>query len=329
MATNKHANAAAAKAKKQKIILICRRRRIARAGRHPGPEADEAAARRAPPSPAEAVAATVAAVSVRPRRVAPRPPSGLGSAGQARGGRGRRDLARRHCRASEPGQLASFTPLRGQGSVRASRVDDERGVDRLARRRPRPRASDSATERRSAADGCDDPAAEPAAPDRVRDDHLDGEAAAAGGEADVPDGRTRCSCSSRSGRSRRRSASPAAAFDNGETVTLKLGKKLTLVNTATSVRYELKLVYTGIGAGDDRGLLERDDRPPTRAARRRLIVPRAAPPRRHAVIAQLATVALRSGVRRCRPSPTARSTHRVPSSPARSRRRTCPPPATR
>ena len=35
------------------------------------------------------------------------------------------------------------------------------------------------------------------------------------------------------------------SFDNGKTVTLKLGQKLTLVNTATSVRYQLKLVYTG------------------------------------------------------------------------------------
>jgi len=35
------------------------------------------------------------------------------------------------------------------------------------------------------------------------------------------------------------------SFDNGQPVTLVLGKKLTLVNTATGVRYELKLVYTG------------------------------------------------------------------------------------
>ena len=34
-------------------------------------------------------------------------------------------------------------------------------------------------------------------------------------------------------------------FDDGQTVTLALGKKLTLLNTATGVRYELKLVYTG------------------------------------------------------------------------------------
>ena len=35
------------------------------------------------------------------------------------------------------------------------------------------------------------------------------------------------------------------SFDNGKPVTLKFGKSLTLVNTATGVRYELKLVYTG------------------------------------------------------------------------------------
>jgi hypothetical protein len=34
-------------------------------------------------------------------------------------------------------------------------------------------------------------------------------------------------------------------FDDGATVTLTFGKKLTLANTATGVRYELKLVYTG------------------------------------------------------------------------------------
>jgi hypothetical protein len=35
------------------------------------------------------------------------------------------------------------------------------------------------------------------------------------------------------------------AFDDSETFALKLNKKVTLVNTATGVRYELKLVYTG------------------------------------------------------------------------------------
>ena len=35
------------------------------------------------------------------------------------------------------------------------------------------------------------------------------------------------------------------SFDDSQAVTLKLGKKVTLVNTATGVRYELKLVYTG------------------------------------------------------------------------------------
>lgn len=35
------------------------------------------------------------------------------------------------------------------------------------------------------------------------------------------------------------------SFDGGKPVTLNLGKKVTLVNTATGVRYVLKLVYTG------------------------------------------------------------------------------------
>jgi hypothetical protein len=35
------------------------------------------------------------------------------------------------------------------------------------------------------------------------------------------------------------------SFENGQNVTLTLGKKLTLLDTATGVRYELKLVYTG------------------------------------------------------------------------------------
>ena len=35
------------------------------------------------------------------------------------------------------------------------------------------------------------------------------------------------------------------SFTNGETLTLKLGKQVTLVNSATGARYVLKLVYTG------------------------------------------------------------------------------------
>jgi hypothetical protein len=35
------------------------------------------------------------------------------------------------------------------------------------------------------------------------------------------------------------------SFDGGKPVTLKLGKRVTLVNTATGVRYVLRLVYTG------------------------------------------------------------------------------------
>jgi hypothetical protein len=35
------------------------------------------------------------------------------------------------------------------------------------------------------------------------------------------------------------------SFDDGQNVTLAFGKKVTLVDTATGVRYELKLVYSG------------------------------------------------------------------------------------
>ena len=35
------------------------------------------------------------------------------------------------------------------------------------------------------------------------------------------------------------------AFTDGQTITLKLGKNLTLVNTATGARYALKLLYVG------------------------------------------------------------------------------------
>jgi len=43
------------------------------------------------------------------------------------------------------------------------------------------------------------------------------------------------------------------AFDDGKTVTLVQGKKLTLVETATGVRYELKLVYTGSAPEEIKG----------------------------------------------------------------------------
>ena len=43
------------------------------------------------------------------------------------------------------------------------------------------------------------------------------------------------------------------SFDDGQAVTLKLGKKVTLVNTATGVRYVLKLVYTGARRRSSKG----------------------------------------------------------------------------
>ncbi len=47
------------------------------------------------------------------------------------------------------------------------------------------------------------------------------------------------------GKSKAKISVAGGSFDSGETIALTLGKKLTLVNTATNVRYVLKLVYTG------------------------------------------------------------------------------------
>ena len=51
------------------------------------------------------------------------------------------------------------------------------------------------------------------------------------------------------------------SFDDGQTVTLTLGKKVTLLNTATGVRYELKLVYTGTQPETIEGFSTKADQP--------------------------------------------------------------------
>ena len=56
------------------------------------------------------------------------------------------------------------------------------------------------------------------------------------------------------------------SFDDGQPVTLKLGKKVTLVNTATGVRYVLKLVYTGCAARGDPELHDDACRPRRRSS---------------------------------------------------------------
>ena len=55
----------------------------------------------------------------------------------------------------------------------------------------------------------------------------------------------RSSCSARSTKKQAKIGVAGGSFDDGQAVTLQFGKKLTLVNTATGVRYVLKLVYTG------------------------------------------------------------------------------------
>jgi len=56
------------------------------------------------------------------------------------------------------------------------------------------------------------------------------------------------------------------SFDDGQAVTLAYGKKLTLVNTATGVRYELKLVYTGATPEVIQGFTTKPAQPTTTAA---------------------------------------------------------------
>ena len=50
-------------------------------------------------------------------------------------------------------------------------------------------------------------------------------------------------------------------FDDGQNVTLTLGKKVTLLDTATGVRYELKLVYTGSAPEQIEGFSTGADQP--------------------------------------------------------------------
>ena len=56
------------------------------------------------------------------------------------------------------------------------------------------------------------------------------------------------------------------SFDDGQAVTLVYGKKLTLVNTATGVRYVLKLVYTGATPEVIEGFTTKASQPATTAA---------------------------------------------------------------
>ena len=82
------------------------------------------------------------------------------------------------------------------------------------------------------------------------------------------------------------------SFDDGQNVTLTLGKKVTLLDTATGVRYELKLVYTGSAPEQIEGFsTDRPDQPATPPTAARSTVSATADG--HPVIAQVAHVASR------------------------------------
>ncbi len=81
------------------------------------------------------------------------------------------------------------------------------------------------------------------------------------------------------------------SFDDGNNVTLTLGKKLTLLDTATGVRYELEARIHRLGTRTDRGLL--DEVRSAGGPFRRLIDGVGHPDHHHPVIAQVDHVASR------------------------------------
>ena len=270
MAKRSAQDTAAAKAKKQKIILIVGGVLLLAVAAIQGPKLMKGGGSAAAPPPAAAVAddrRTGAAGAGRGRGDAP-PRASAVVAGVA--------LPRSQGRQGRDEPACVVHALRGQGSVRARRS--------ATRRRAPTRHDRSGSDRRSGtgADGhrhvgrlqrlelgLRRDARRAAAADRLRDDRLQH--------------------ASRS-RSRSRSTFPTpeplfvlrsltkkqakigvagGSFDGGKPVTLKLGKKVTLVNTATGVRYVLKLVYTGVAARGHRGLHDRErcGRPPAQRPR--------------------------------------------------------------
>ncbi len=72
---------------------------------------------------------------------------------------------------------------------------------------------------------------------------------------------TRCSCSISVKKNKAKVGVAGGSFDDGKNVTLTLGKKVTLLDTATGVRYELKLVYTGSAPEQIEGFSSTPDQP--------------------------------------------------------------------
>ncbi len=263
-----------------------------------------------------------------PRRPAPfRRSSGTPGTDRRRGRRLRQAApsvaGRVRCRgrrSSEPAtsQLASFSALRGTRIRSSSRCGEQtaagsQDASRSAASRSRPRRSRRSDRPSTAAVAAIVSGGTPGTV-AAGTDHLDRDRSGqrkpqqVERQEAVPEGRADCSSSwladeeAGEDRRRRRLVRRRAA------VTLKLGKKLTLVNTATGAPLRAEALSTP--APSPR---------PSRASQH--VLPTAAQRRHYGPE--------RNSARACRPSPTARSTPRASSSRARSRPPTCPRRATR
>ena len=133
--------------------------------------------------------------------------------------------------------------LRGEGSVRPAGqgrtgpapATDNASADAAGRRPPRHRRPAARRRRHRST---------PAAARRLRDDHFNGKPQQLQVKRAFPKA-SRCSCSRSLKKKQAKIGVAGGSFERRQAVTLKLGKKVTLVNTATGVRYVLKLVYTG------------------------------------------------------------------------------------
>ena len=235
MAKKNAANAAAAKAKKQKMILIFGGVALLGLGALQGPKLMKRGGE------AEVAAPPVAAVAVAtgtPTPAAPSPTTGSAApAGTVAGV----SLPGVTAVRVNPSQLASFTLFDIKDPFVQQAGDEPAAQTDTAA----PPPSDSAAPAPSASGSAGATPPPPAAPKiKYATINLDGKPQQLVVKEEFPKADPMFVLVSVA-KKKAKIGVAGGSFDNGETITLTLGKKLTLVNTATSVRYELKLVYTG------------------------------------------------------------------------------------
>ena len=246
------ADVAAAKAKKQKIILIVGGVLLLGVAAIQGPKLmkkdsqpdavpaatsgpwPSRALRRAPPAP-------------RPEQWWPQARPRCGQAGRVRRRRGASPCDRRS-RGPEPARVVHA--LRGQGSVRPAGGRRARGraaaTVNASGQAPAAGTDGSGRGHRRRRRSGDPGSAQAAAPLPVvyATINLDGKPQQLKVKQKFPEGDPLFVLRSLT-KKQAKIGVAGGSFDDGQAVTLQFGKKVTLVNTATGVRYELKLVYTG------------------------------------------------------------------------------------